>query len=259
MVNPSRIEVRLNIFGAAAVIAAGLAVAIITSSLVASRAYRAKVNQSAAAGREITVKGYARQRVTADLAAWDITIQGEGATLDHAYRSLENAQVRVENFLDEYGFTSEVIGKAAIKTDTHHLRDEAGRATRKVEGYTLSRQITVATSDIAMVESAAGGITALIKDGVFVISSQPRYTISSLGTIKHELIGQAAGDARLRADKIASESGAEIASVRSARQGVIQITRPNSTAVSSYGLYDTSTIKKDIAIVVTVTFALVPE
>jgi hypothetical protein len=37
---------------------------------------------------------------------------------------------------------------------------------------------------------------------------------------------------------------------------VIQITRPHSTQVSSYGIYDTSTIDKEISVVVTVTFAV---
>jgi hypothetical protein len=48
-----------------------------------------------------------------------------------------------------------------------------------------------------------------------------------------------------------------IGPVRKARMGVIQITRPNSTEVSGYGIYDTSTIEKDISVVVTVSFAVV--
>ena len=40
------------------------------------------------------------------------------------------------------------------------------------------------------------------------------------------------------------------------RMGVLQITRPNSTDVSSYGIYDTSTIEKDVSVVVTTTFGL---
>ena len=38
--------------------------------------------------------------------------------------------------------------------------------------------------------------------------------------------------------------------------GVMQITRPNSTEVAGYGLYDTTTVEKDITAVVTVTFGV---
>ena len=38
--------------------------------------------------------------------------------------------------------------------------------------------------------------------------------------------------------------------------GVFQITAPNSTDVSDYGVYDTSTLRKDVTAVVNVAFAL---
>jgi hypothetical protein len=38
--------------------------------------------------------------------------------------------------------------------------------------------------------------------------------------------------------------------------GVLQITRPHSTDVSGEGIYDTSTIEKDVTAVVTLTLAI---
>jgi hypothetical protein len=38
--------------------------------------------------------------------------------------------------------------------------------------------------------------------------------------------------------------------------GVLQITRPHSTEVSSYGIYDTDTIDKDVRAEVSVTFGV---
>ena len=40
------------------------------------------------------------------------------------------------------------------------------------------------------------------------------------------------------------------------RQGVIQVVRPDSTAMTSYGIYDTSTVEKDASVVVTVEFSV---
>jgi hypothetical protein len=38
--------------------------------------------------------------------------------------------------------------------------------------------------------------------------------------------------------------------------GVFKVTSPNSTEVEDYGVYDTSTLAKDVTAVVNVTFAL---
>ena len=68
----------------------------------------------------------------------------------------------------------------------------------------------------------------------------------------------ASADARLRADNIASATGAALGELRDARMGVLQITRPLSTEVSSWGIYDTDTIEKDVRAVVTATFGIAP-
>ena len=56
--------------------------------------------------------------------------------------------------------------------------------------------------------------------------------------------------------KIAQSTGNSIGSVRSAKMGVLQITAADSTDVSDYGVYDTSTIEKDMTAVVNVSFAV---
>jgi hypothetical protein len=51
-------------------------------------------------------------------------------------------------------------------------------------------------------------------------------------------------------------SGARLGELRAVSVGVFQITPPNSTEVSDYGEYDTTTLAKDVTAVVNVTFAL---
>ena len=74
-------RVRVNLLSTAIVIAVGVVVSTITSTVVAARAYQARVKQLAGSQREITVKGSARTRVRSDLAVWNITISGDGKTL----------------------------------------------------------------------------------------------------------------------------------------------------------------------------------
>ena len=70
------------------------------------------------------------------------------------------------------------------------------------------------------------------------------------------MLGEAAKDAKDRAAKVAASTGSSIGSVRSARMGVLQITAADSTEVSDYGVYDTSTIEKDMTAVVNISFAV---
>ena len=70
------------------------------------------------------------------------------------------------------------------------------------------------------------------------------------------MIGSAAENAKARAEQIAEKAGCRIAEVRGARMGVLQITRPNSTAVSASGINDTSSIEKDMRAVVGLTIVL---
>jgi hypothetical protein len=66
----------------------------------------------------------------------------------------------------------------------------------------------------------------------------------------------ASADARARAEKIAHSTGCKLGVLRDAQMGVLQVTRPDSTETSDYGMYDTSTIEKDVQAVVTATFRI---
>ena len=63
-------------------------------------------------------------------------------------------------------------------------------------------------------------------------------------------------DAQERAKVLVTASGAKLGHLRAVDVGVFQVTPPNSTDVSDYGTYDTSTLQKDGTAVVNVTFAL---
>jgi len=70
------------------------------------------------------------------------------------------------------------------------------------------------------------------------------------------LLEDATKDALARAEVLARATDANLGSVRSVNVGVFQVTSPNSTEVSDYGVYDISTRAKDVTAVVNVTLAL---
>ena len=51
-------------------------------------------------------------------------------------------------------------------------------------------------------------------------------------------------------------AGGHLGRLQSVSAGVFQITAPNSTDTSGEGVYDTSTIDKDVTAVVNLTFAM---
>lgn len=240
----------------AIVIAVGVATSIITSTVFASRAYKGRAEQSAKSQQEMTVKGSARTRVRSDLAVWRIGVAGEGADLKSAYVAVEFCVDRVEAFLNSQGFADSEISLSAIDTDTHYVRDKDGRDTRQISGYTLSRTFTVTTGAVDRVSAAVSEVTQLLREGVWVVSRSPEFIYTRIADMKVQILGEASRDALTRANEIAANSGCKVGDVRRAQMGVIQITRPNSTDVSGYGIYDTSTIDKDISVVVTTTFGI---
>lgn len=65
------------------------------------------------------------------------------------------------------------------------------------------------------------------------------------------MIAEATKDAKLRAQKIAENSGAKLGKLKSARTGVIQITAPNSDEDYSYGgTFNTYSKEKEASITI---------
>lgn len=248
--------VRVNWIGAVAVLVAGVGLSVIASTTLAARAFRARVAQIERADQEVTVKGYARAPVRSDTATWTMSVSGRGETLAGAFADIRSASDRLEAFLVDQGFGPGAVVASAITTSELRERDSKGRETLGVLGYVLRQTYTVSTGDVERVARAASGVTELLADDVPVVSGAPEYTVSGLPDVKIDIVGRASADARARAEEIATRAGSRLAEVRTARQGVMQVTAPNSTSVSGYGIYDTSTIDKEASIVMTVTFGL---
>ncbi len=249
-------RVRIQFATAIVVIALGIAASFVTSTYIAAEAYEGRNKFDHRQNQTITVKGSTRHRVRSDRAVWTIVVKGEGEDLQSAFEVLDSGVERVRSFLTSNGFTRSQVGLGAISTTTKYARDSKGNRTDEVTGYRLERRFGIRTSDVNLVARAAGKVTQLLKEGVFVISQSPEYTYTELAPLKIELMAKASSDARDRAEKIAASTKSKLGELRDARMGVLQITAPDSTDVSSYGIYDTYTIEKDVRAVVTATFGI---
>lgn len=204
----------------------------------------------------ITVTGSAKRRISSDLVVWTAGVSAQAPQLADSYAQLSGSIPKIKQYLLSKGIPEEQMTVSSITTTTVKRRDSDGNETAEITGYSLSQQIEVRSNDVAKIAQIAREATELINQGILIESSAPKYYYTKMGDLKVEMLGEAAKDAKERAEKIASSTGNSIGSVRSAKMGVLQITAADSTDVSDYGVYDTSTIEKDMTAVVNVSFAV---
>lgn len=204
----------------------------------------------------ITVTGSAKRRIKSDLVVWSAGVSYQASQLADAYRELSASIPKIKQYLISKGVAEEQMTISAISSSTLHGRDDNGRETSEITGYSLRQDISVRSNDVDKIAQIARESTELINQGILLESRQPEYYYTQIGDLKIEMLGEAAKDAKTRAESIAASTGNSIGSVRSARMGVLQITAADSTDVSDYGIFDTSTIDKDMTAVVTVSFAV---
>ena len=82
------------------------------------------------------------------------------------------------------------------------------------------------------------------------------YYYSKLPEARVELLANAVADSKARAEQLAKAGGKAIGPLQSASSGVVQVMAPNSVEVSDYGMYDTSSINKEIMVTVKASFEI---
>ncbi len=229
-----------------------LAIGLIVSSLILSWAYTGSKKGEDA----ITVTGSAKKRIKSDLVVWNAGVATQSGQIADAYRQLSDYIPRIKKYLIDKGIPEDQITVSSISTTTLTKTDEDGRSTNEITGYSLKQVVSVTSTDVDRIAQISREATELINQGILLESSSPQFYYTKLGDLKIEMLGEAAKDAKARADRIAESTGSSIGSIRSAKMGVMQITAPESTEVSDYGVNDTSSIEKDVTAVVNVSFAV---
>ena len=229
-----------------------LAIGLVMSSIIFGWFY-SKTKKSDEA---IAVTGSARKRIKSDLVVWSAGVSSEAPQLAEAYRQTTESIPRVKQYLISKGIPENQITISSISTTTLKKRDNEGNETSEITGYTLRQEVQVRSDDVDKIAQIAREATELINQGILLESSSPQYSYTRLGDLKIQMLGEAAKDAKVRAEKIADSTGNKIGAVRSARMGVMQITAADSTDVSDGGISDTSSIDKDVTAVVNIGFAV---
>ncbi len=207
----------------------------------------------------ISVSGYSQKIITSDVGKWNsyISRQADTSKLSDSYRLMKGDLEKVMAFLKANGVEEKDITVGVIDVQTNYnYGSNYGGKSGEITGYNLTQNIQVQLSDVEKITRIAQKSGELIDQGVTFASRPLEYYYSKLADIKLEMLSKATEDAQVRASKIAESSGSKVGKIKSASQGVFQITQVNSTDVSDYGSYDTSSIEKQITSVVRASFVM---
>lgn len=228
----------------------GLAL-VLSARIISATIIRVKSdNQS------IEINGFAEKSIVSDWASWDCVYGARGATLAQASTSLETAREAVLAYLKSKGANAESLDVSPMSVRPVFGSDATGQPKLDASYYALSQRIRISTGDIDLVAKAAQDSAELVKQGVELSAAPPEYYYTKWGDLKITMLGQAAADARRRADELVRASGGKVGALRYVHQGVFQIVPVHSTAVSDNGMNDTASKDKTIKATVTARYSI---
>src|SRR5438309_1771936 len=225
-----------------------LAVAVVLGSLLIGNGIRDRNRTEV-----ISVTGSAKARIVSDYIVWDATLTGRGSSPGAAAAQLAEWTTRVDSFFRGQGVNADELTVEPISTESPGSIDENGD---RVTGYRLTRSFEIRSSRVATIATVAERSSSLLARGVPLAADPPQYVYTKLPSLRPRLLAAATKDAQVRARVLVAASGAKLGKLRGVDVGVFQVSSPNSTDVSDYGVYDTTTLRKDVTAVVNVTFAL---
>jgi uncharacterized protein len=198
----------------------------------------------------IIVTGSAKAQIVSDYVIWDASITSQANTPEAALPRLNDWTQQVRSFLADQGAQPAEISQNPVSTDT--LTTNQGR----VIAYKLTRSFEVRSSRVSEISALVEASQKLLAQGVPLQAQPAQYLYTKLADLRPKLLADATRDALRRAKILVEATGAHLGGLRGVDVSPFQVTAPNSTQVEDYGVYDTSTLKKDVTAVVNVTFAL---
>jgi hypothetical protein len=230
----------------------------LAAGLIISAAQVTKVWLHISDSQVVAVTGAARQDITSDQAVWSADYSAEADTMAEAQEKLKGYTAKVEAFFKERNITNAEISAIGIL----RLKPQAGQndfsdpATKKTIGYHLQQNIRIESANIQQVIDLEQQSVALVEQGVELDDQGIQFIYTKTAEAKIDMLAEAAKDARMRAEQIASQGGRKIRALKSAKMGVFQITARNSNDTSAEGMNDTSSKDKTIRAVVAANFTL---
>lgn len=234
------------------IIAVIIGIALIVSSALISYGIKGIKSQK----NTLTITGSAKKQIKSDFVKWAGNFSYTSPNLKDAYAGLKESHEKVKNYLISKGIDEKDIVFSSINTQVKYEILPNGMVGNKIESYTLFQKVELKSDNVDLITKISRECTELINSGVQFESFPPEYYYTKIAELKIDMLGLATNDAMQRAQQIAKNTNTKVGKLRSARMGVFQITVPYSTEVSDYGIFDTSSIEKEITAVVNCEFEI---
>ena len=231
------------------------ALTILITALILTGAYKNRFNYN----NVISVTGLGSKDFVSDLIVWSGSFTKKNMDLQTAYVELNKDRNTIRQHLLSKGILSGeiVFTSVNIVRDYDFTVDKNKNRQRIFTGYNLSQRVQIESQEVDKIESVSREVTELINYGVEFYSQNPEYYYTKLAELKIEMIAEATKDARLRAEKIAENSGANLGNLQNAKMGIFQIIAQNSSEEYSWGgAFNTSSKRKTATITMKLTFGL---
>ena len=227
-------------------------IGMVGSSMVVTRAiYKIK-----RADTSIEVKGYAERKVQSDYGKIWFTLSARAEGSKEAHQILKDNTEKLMTFLKNKGFEFEHMKADSIDQRKFFKITASGQQTNDIEGYEVSQRFLYGLGDVKKISETALHLSEFTAEGYDLQINEPVYVYSSekLEALKLEMIGDATINARQRAEKFVTQSGMSVGPLKSARQGIFQVSSQDDTNSGDYNTYDTRSIEKIIKVVVTLNY-----
>lgn len=232
-----------------------ISLTVIVSVLILTNTYKNKSRSNDI----INVTGLGKKDFKSDLIVWSGSFSQRKFNLKDSYESLKQDRENIKEYLTSKGINKKEILFSSVDIEKvfNYSYDKNGNSNSEFLGYRLTQQVEIESKEVDKIESIAREITELINIGVKFYSSNPQYYYTQLSELKIEMIASATNDARLRAEKIAENAGAEIGDLRYSQMGIFQIIGQNSNENYSWGgTFNTSSKMKTATITMKLQFGI---
>lgn len=230
-----------------------IAVAIITTGYLLGTNYKNRSQKL----HTVEVTGLSEKNFSSDLIVWNGSFSKFNKDMKVASNELKKDVEKVRAFLKELNVPENEILFSAVQINREYetTYDNDGNSKSTFTGYQLTQNVKIESKNIKLIEKVSRDVSGLIDDGVEFYSESPMFYYTKLSDLKLQLIEEATKDARLRADKIAENSGGSIKRLLEGNMGVFQITARNSNEDYSWGgAFNTTSQEKTASITVHLVF-----
>ncbi|QCX32632.1 SIMPL domain-containing protein [Caloramator sp. E03] len=230
---------------------------IISVALIVSAAFISYgIRNVKSSKNTIIITGSAKRQIKSDFVKWTGYFSAYSSSLNEAYNVLKDSNNKVKKYLMSKGIEEKDIVFSSINTQVKNEILPYGMIGNKVEGYMLSQNVEIKSYNVDLITEISRESTELINQGVHFESYPPQYYYTKIAELKIDMLGLATNDAMQRAQQIAKNTNTKVGRLRAAKMGVFQITPLYSTEVSDTGIFDTSSIDKEITAVVNCEFEI---